>query len=149
MTSSNIFGAGVPTEPDVKRMIDKFGVPKEGTLIRYEQIEKVIGIEKATHRFRTVIHAWRKRMHADHNVVFIAVENQGLKAADPSERVTAASGKVRMGFRCIRRGSVIARTTDVVRLDATERRACEKLAEIDAKVLLAGVTAAKRLPSGD
>lgn len=143
--ANDLYFGGIPTRPDVDALIEHLGVPDEGNHIMYADIEKVIGVTRYSNRGNTVIAAWRKRLFNDHNVVLIPNRGKSFKAANPHERVDVSRTKVQTGYRSIRRGSRIARKTDMHRLDEPNRKACEHLAQIDAMLSLAERTRAKEL----
>lgn len=55
---------GLPTKPDVDLLMKTYTDLSEGDRIPYEDIEKVIDVDRATRgdRFKTVTDSWRKRM---------------------------------------------------------------------------------------
>lgn len=56
-----LFFGGVPTSPDVDKLIKEFDAAP-GSQISYEQVEQCIGVSIKEFRFRTVTNAWRKRV---------------------------------------------------------------------------------------
>ena len=144
---TSIFGAGVPTAPDVQKIIDETGVPNEGQIVKYSDIERVIGIKRRTSRFGTVAAAWKRRLKSENDIVMCAVENIGYKALTPSERITYSGGKIRSGVKSIKVGSVVASTTDRKRLSDDEKSRQEKYAKAHAILTLAE-RSMKKLPEG-
>lgn len=116
------FFRGVPTEVDVKRLEETFGIPAEDVLIEYDSIEQALQLQKDSYRFRTVLHAWRSKLEREYNLLMVAVSGQGVKVATPDDRVTWASKKLKQGRRSIVRGSGIAATTDASRLSDSKAR---------------------------
>ena len=116
------FFRGVPTEVDVKRLEDAFGIPSEDTLIDYGEIENALQLAKDSSRFETVLRAWRGKLEREYNLLMVSVRGQGIKAATPDTRVTWASKKLKQGRRAIVRGSGIAATTDANRLSDGKAR---------------------------
>ncbi len=116
------FFRGVPTEVDVRRLENAFGLPDEDTLIEYATIEQVLQLARESNRFVTVVRAWRDKLYSHYNLLMVAVRGQGLKAATPNMRVTVASQKQRQGRKLIMRGAHIAAKTDASRLSDTKSR---------------------------
>ena len=141
-----VFGGGVPTAPDVKRLIDEIGVPSEGDVVKYSVISKVIGTDRKAYRWGTVVSAWKKRLYKEHNLVLIAEENVGFRVCDPSERIDVSRRKVRSGFRAVRIGSDVAGKTDRWRLSVDEKKQQDRLSMIAAQITLAQRTQPKELP---
>lgn len=59
---------GVPTEADVRRLIDAIGVPKIGDEITYKAICEVIKQTYPSARWWTVTNAWRMLLLRQHNI---------------------------------------------------------------------------------
>lgn len=142
------FTDGIPTAPDVKRLVEKFGVPKYGDLISYDETAEVIGFEYRTPRWRTVTTAWRKQLYREHNVLIRAEAAKGFVAADPSERVHIAGSGYKGALRKVVRSGDIALRTDKTKLVSDEIRACDHIINAAAALKLAAAVAAKsmRLP---
>lgn len=149
--SATVFMGGSPTAPDVAKLHEAFGIPTEGTLITWDAFEKAVGIIQNTHRFRTVLNAWRKAMFTKHNVVFGPQPGKGLIALAPNPRIERMTERARSGFRIIRKATIVAGATDRTRLTPENRKAAEHLDRIGANHRLAAAAAAKgiRLPELD
>ena len=140
---TNLFFGGVPTAPDVKKLDEAIGLPSEGMLIQYEKLESIIGCGRDASRYATVVHAWRKRLWNEHNLLLIAVEGEGLKVANPAERVETAAKKAKHGKRAIMVASVIALRTEPERLTAPQRETRAWLADVPSRLRLAEQVAPK------
>jgi hypothetical protein len=115
-TKRNIFASGVPTAPDVRKLHEHFGVPKEGVIVAYVDIEECIGVDRNSYRFKTVFHSWRKRLAKDHNVLLVAIAGEGYQVADPSQRIIWCASKARHGRKSIVIAATVADATDTMRL---------------------------------
>jgi alkylated DNA nucleotide flippase Atl1 len=144
-----LFFGGIPTAPDVERLVEKLGDIKEGQVVAYDDISKIIREDKNTNRFRSVVGAWIRKMGRERNLVLEAVPNVGYKVLLPSERVDYSGRKVRHGFRRIKRGASVARSTSRETLSEDQRRTVDHLSQIDATLRLAEATQAKRLQLPD
>jgi hypothetical protein len=65
-----LFLGGVPTKPDVDKLIDAYPAENmtQGTIIGYDEIAEVIG-KTSISRFRTITNAWRKQLFQGYGIV--------------------------------------------------------------------------------
>ena len=63
------FRDGLPVAPDVAAIQKQWPDLKIGDLIPYDDMEALLGVERATPRFHAVTAAWRKRERRDHGRV--------------------------------------------------------------------------------
>jgi hypothetical protein len=134
MTKSALFASGVPTESDVHRLFDAFGVPAEGVRMTYLAVSEVIHVDPSVSRFRTVTSAWRNRLVREHNIYLRAGEGAYVALA-PGERVDLSATKLRMGVRSFRRAHAVATSTDWTRLSAEERQQAEHVQRVATTVI--------------
>ena len=71
---------GIPTDIDVRRLQEKFGVPQPGESISYALISEVLGNSRTESRFWVVTGAWRRQLFRENNLVTEAIRNEGLSA---------------------------------------------------------------------
>jgi hypothetical protein len=135
---------GIPTEPDVRKLMTAFGVPNEGELLSHESISRVIECDHKSHRYRSVTIAWRKKLQYDHNVVLIAERAYGFRVATPDDRVEHGHSKLRSGQRITRRAYRVIGTTDLARASEPNRRQAERDLAIAKAIIAAAQTEAKR-----
>jgi hypothetical protein len=149
MSASNLFLGGTPTKLDVDKLRDKFGVPKEGDVITFDDLESVLSVSRRTFRFKTVLNAWRKALDREHNVVFGPDRGKGLICLPPNERIELSLHKSRIGVRMVGRAGRIASCTDRARLTPENQRAADHMERSVAAIKLALATSAKavKLPS--
>ena len=140
---------GMPTAPDVKRLHEAIGVPKEGELVTYERIEQAIGESRKNARWRTVVGVWRRQLFNESNILLIAVANKGFLVADEKERVHCASGSMKGGLRKVWRASNIAQTTSDTKLDEEEKRVRLHMIHTAGLLRLTVAAEAKRLRWGN
>lgn len=112
---SKQFFAGLPTEIDVRALVERFGVPEVGAVIGYPEVEAVIKCKHGSYRWGTVTHAWRKQLYKLHNVVFRARDGE-FTALNAEERVDLGGDRVQRGFREFRKAHVLVSATDVSQL---------------------------------
>lgn len=125
---------GLPTEPDVHRLIERFAVPTEGTVIDYADIAAIIRTPVAAPRFRTVTNAWRHRLSKEHNV-YLRARDQQFTALKPGERIDLSSAKLRTGMRSVRRAHTVASSTDQARLTVEERKQSDHVQRVTATMI--------------
>lgn len=98
-TEQKLHFGGVSTDIEVKALMDHFGTPAVGTILAYEDIEVVTGVERAKTRFRTVMERYRSRMEALHGIHLATLANIGYKVLSPAERVERNLNTAGQGFR--------------------------------------------------
>jgi hypothetical protein len=145
MSESRIFDAGLPTEPDVDRLIKELGIPKEGKLLPFAAVAGVIQTEIWSTRFKTVTTAWRKRLWNEYDVHIRCDPGRGFVAGSPTDRITDASGQYKSGLRRIGRSGRLAASADESRLSASDKRVREHLMHSASALRLAAATQAKQL----
>lgn len=134
--AARIFLGGVPTAADVRALVELYGVPEEGTLIPYADVEELIHCDYRSHRFATVTARWRRQMKKDHNIA-IGVEAKQFKVLAPDERVTVGKDRTRIALRGIRRSVELVETTDKERLSPEMRAEADHLLRCSGALLLA------------
>src|SRR5262245_53413982 len=96
---------GIPTEPDVRRLMDRFCAPEPG-VIPHEEIEKEIREESDSSRYRTIVSAWRRRLRREHNIDTSAEPGHGIRILTEPERVDVSKRDLGRGVRGIVRSHV-------------------------------------------
>jgi hypothetical protein len=137
---------GVPTKPDVDKLIEKWGIPEEGTQITYEQIETVLGIKRngeRSSRYRTVVSAWKKRLETEHDVFLFT------DIGDPGDLVVGVSRKLAQSVNALKRGLELNDVSKTRRHELSEeqRKRHDHMKYIGVKYLNE-IKEAKHLPSG-
>lgn len=101
---SKVHFGGIPTDVDVRKLVDEFGKPAVGSEITHEQIEQVLRIERASNRYKTVVSAWRKRLIDSHGIVMGAVAGVGYRSLNEAEQMDAGFLSIKHGARKQLRG---------------------------------------------
>lgn len=140
---------GLPTDLDVSRLQEKFGVPKPGDFISYAEISECLGNHRKESRFWTVTNSWRKKLFKENNLVTEAVRDEGFEFLDSHKRVTHSVNKFKGGLRKVGRASLVAASTDRTRLAPEEIRVCDHVQNVGAQLKLAAATAARQLTYAD
>lgn len=117
-----IFQSGVPTEPDVKRLIEAFPKLVEGQTIAYQDIEVILGIDRKQSRYRTVTTAWRRAMLRVHNIEIEAVKSLGFRVMPPNDRLTGSVKRFGRGVRAVGRSVGTMRRVPAERLSEEQQR---------------------------
>ncbi len=126
---------GVPTKVDVDRLIDKFGVPTEGSLIAKSDIAKCINEREGSNRFNSVLSAWRKLLFREHNLLTVGDGAKNIRIAEPSERIDWAASRVASARRNVGRAVIVAHQTDAKRLCEDQRKVRDNITSMNAKRL--------------
>ena len=100
---SKMFFGGMPTGPDVRKLMKAFAALSEGDEITHESVESVLEIVRRDSRYKTVTTAWRRQLLKDRNIELAAIANIGFRALTPSERVSGAVAGIRYGVRKVAR----------------------------------------------
>ena len=143
------FLAGVPTKPDVDRLRKAFGIPAVGVVIKWDEFEQVLQLNRSTHRFKVVLSSWRKSLFREHHVLIAAERGVGLVRLDNNGNLVEAVKKEAEGWRRIGRSIRILSITDRNDLTPENKVAADRLELRIAAVKLAAATAAKALPAPD
>lgn len=106
---TNLFRGGVPTGPDVDRLIAAFPLDDmgPGSIISYVDVSSIIGEAPGSGRFKSVSNAWRRRMFRER--LWQTIAEGG------AFRILTADECVRHGITSVTRlgrasGRVVART---------------------------------------
>jgi hypothetical protein len=138
-------GLGIPTDIDVHRLQETIGVPQPGDTISYHQIDKVLGLDRSQHRWKTVVNAWRRKLDREHNIILKARSNQGYVALDGAGRADYCGRVYKGGLRRIVRASVVATRTDRLGLNYEDVRVLDHISSTGAALRLAAATAARQI----
>jgi hypothetical protein len=112
---SNLFLGGIPTEGDVKMLLEAFPAIEPGQLIPYERVAEIVKVDRSSSRFRTVTSAWRRVLHRTQNFVLEAVPGQGFRRQTEVER----SNSDRAGWRKDQ-SRAARRVRDLARVDTRD-----------------------------
>lgn len=125
MSKSGLFLGGVPTDPDVKRLIEAFPSLKPGDEISHNDVANVLGVERASGRYRTVTTAWRNHLVKSCNIRLRAINGVGYRVMEAMERVTHNVRGLGKGTKIIRRASDDVRRVDATQLSQEQQRVTE------------------------
>ena len=63
------FKDGMPTGPDVEKLLKAFPELSQGDRIDYQSVEKIVKIEQGNGRWRSITVAWRRRLKRDSDII--------------------------------------------------------------------------------
>ncbi len=144
MGAAKLFLNGIPTGPDVEKLMERFGVPQPG-VIPYADIEAVLGKTWRDHRFTTVRIAWLKRLQREHNVSTEMEPGVGVRVLAEAERIGKSVKGLRRGTRHIRKAAIEVRSIRTDRLTAVERVQADNTARVAMALYEAGAQGVKSL----
>ena len=127
---------GVPTDLDVRRLREAFGVPEIGTVITYDEVTAVLKIPRTTCRWRTVTGAWRRGLMAECRIIMGCKQGEGFIALDDPSKVDLGAHKLRSGLRAFRRTSKVIAHTDMNKLTTEERRRADHVQVVATSMLI-------------
>ena len=151
---NKLYFGGIPTEPDVNRLIDAFSVDdlKPGTQISYNETARIINQKVRTYRWKTVTTSWRKKLENDYNIILVCIpESQAFEVLTEPGKVKLSRSKLRSSVRLARRSIDVSGRVNLKALSDEERKAhdfnCNKASAVIASGQLR--SAQKQLPTLD
>lgn len=136
---------GMPTDIDVKKLVERYAIPPIGRTIEYAEIAETIGYPVKSNRWLTVVTSWKKRLYREHGILFGTVNGVAFRVLDNHDHVAVASSKQERGMRQLRKGAIIATGTDREGLSEAECNTLDHVRHNYATVKLAVATAPKQL----
>lgn len=112
---------GRPVAPDVRKLVERFGVVARGQDISHDAIEGLIGAKRDENRYRTVTTAWRKRVHAETGVYVEAVGGSGFRGSLAADQLQSGGKALKSAARKLAGGVVLAQTTPPSELETHEK----------------------------
>ena len=119
-----LFKNGIPTDTDVKRL--RAAYPDEllspGTIIGYEDVEKILNKDRRSYRFKTVTDRWRKLLEEESGIIIIARKGLEFKVCDNSDKLQLSTNKAKSSIRMARRSKQIGSKIDRNALTEDEKK---------------------------
>ena len=113
---------GVPTAPQVRRLMEKFKDVQAGDAIKLDDISEVIGEPVRSNRFRTIVDAFRRALARDRNFVTERIAGMGtIRILLDSERTGFGARGIRQGSRKVHRSVGVIVATPTEKLTDAER----------------------------
>lgn len=108
-TSNKLYFGGIPTEPDVRKLMESYPVDgmKPGDLIGYEEIGTVIMEKVRSSRWKSVTTAWRKKLEDESKILLKCISdkmafkvlNDDEKADERNKKQVEAGRKARKSLK--------------------------------------------------
>ena len=133
-----MYFAGIPVLPDVEFLLEKVEVAI-GNRIPYKQIEKLLGVDRKSIRYSTVVARWRKRLEEEFAVALICDEGVAFVVANAPERITVSARHVSKAVRALWRANGIAARTLAADLDDVGKKKRDHLIDMTASLGLNAV----------
>jgi hypothetical protein len=121
MTETKYFRSGVPTAPDIVRIMDTIGVPVEGMKIPYETIESILGVTSKTHRWKSVTNAWREELLKKYGMTTKCEGRHYIMQTD-SERLTSGTDFLKSAVKKTEKAAQYVSLCREDKLDSNEQR---------------------------
>jgi len=146
---TKVWFKGISTDPEIRKLNDKYGIPAEGKIITYEDIAATIGANYQTPRFDVVYQRWVRLLYTRHNVKMLCRLGEGVYAAKPDERVDWSKDELTRGLRKFRRAGRVVRDTDYARLSPEAQKGADFVLKMDGAFRTISATIRKELPRGE
>lgn len=125
---------GIPTDIDVRALMETFGVPAVGTTMSYERVAEIIHVAPRSGRFKTVTDAWRRRLRDDHNV-YTSARDGAFSVRTAPERVDHGAAKARGVVRAAAAAHNEVARTDRSQLTTEQRQQADHVQMVTATVV--------------
>lgn len=137
MSDKKLFFGGLPTDIEVRKLIEHYAVPA-ARLYAYQELAEVCGHAwpQDRNRLKVVFTRWRKRLERDYQLVSEGLPGEGIKILAESERTQHGTRYARIGTRKARRGLVRIMLTDASKIDDPKARAEAEHAQMVASRIL-------------
>lgn len=137
MSDKKLFFGGLPTDIEVRKLIEHFAVPA-ARLYPFRELAEACGHAwpQDRNRLKVVFTRWRKRLEHDYQLVSEGVPGEGIKVLAESERTQHGIRFARIGTKKSRRGLVRIMMTDAKKIDDPKARAeAEHAQQVAARIL--------------
>jgi len=124
-SNSKAYFSGIPTEPDVNKLVDKYPVDQltPGYPMPYSEVSETIGEPVRSSRWRSVTEAWRKKIEKDYSIIIECNPyKQQFCVLTEGGKVNLSGKKLRSAVTSARRSLTILTTVEVKRLTEDERK---------------------------
>lgn len=111
-----LFLGGIPTRPDVKKIMEHFKNLSVGQEIEDAEIMAITDLVPKTSRYQAVTSAWRRQVLNEMNL-FVAREHGKFKILTSPERITKETGRLTHGLRQVGRSARLTAMVPASELD--------------------------------
>lgn len=120
---------GRPYGPSVNKLDEHFAELNRGDELRHEDVERIIGEQRASARYQAVVRVWRKRVLRTRKLWIATFSPVGFRVTTEIEQLQAGASKVKTARRFVVNAGAITEF-----MDASEEHAksaqTRQLAEI-------------------
>ena len=114
---------GVPTAPDVRRLLDRYPDLNPGDVVPYDDVAETIRAEHGSCRWRSVTTAWRSHLwHQHHYKLQCQPLDKRFLVLDDNGKVRHVVSELKKTVRIGKRAGQVAATVDATKLDDEQRR---------------------------
>lgn len=114
---------GRPTAPHVDKIFARVKEMKEGEVITHLELTKIIGEDKDTQRYRTIVAAAKRRVFRELNIELKSVAGEGYRNPIGFDQLRSGVGTIASGVRRIGRGVKVGAVISDDRLPNPNHRA--------------------------
>jgi hypothetical protein len=125
MGKHGLFLGGIPTEPDVRRLLAAFPGIKADDEIAHADVAKAIAVEVGSARYRSVTASWRKHLLKVNNLRLSTVPGVGFRVIDGMDRIADDIKRYGRGAKQIRKAADDVRSVEIGKLPEAQQRVAE------------------------
>lgn len=141
------FFGGVPTKPDVDKLMAKWPDIAPGLIIPYTEIESTIGESVKSNRYLTVVDRWRKTLYRDRNLVLQPHKGVAFEVLQPNGRIDYAHMQFKSGLKRSNKAAHIVATTDQSQIDPSRQGVAAAIGRVHAAYVLANQNKGRQIGS--
>lgn len=135
---------GKPIKPHVDKLMETLDL-KVGGVYLHQDIANIAGVEYPSHRYRTVVAAFRRRLLTEANLDMEPVIGAGYRILDDNERVGVGVRDFARSARRMGRSADRVARADTAKLDEQHRRKQEHAMRLIAQTVDAARSSVKRI----
>lgn len=120
---------GRPTRAQVEKMMAAFPSINRGDIIQHADIEKAMGEERKSARYRTILSKWRRRVLEERGIFLASELGVGLRAQEPAAQLRTGAGFMKQAARRVTRGLAVTVAVPDAELTPELRAARTKILE--------------------
>lgn len=123
----------------IKLLRSEFGVPSSGSIIKYSDIDKVLGFSRSGSlkpKWYSVVGSWKKELKTMHNIVTKNIINVGIEVLDGPKRINQAGSKYTTGLKRIGECYDISSNTSISDLSKEEKQKRDHLVMSSGRIIM-------------
>jgi len=87
MVDGKLYFGGMSTDLEIKALREHVAEAKPGDVLRHEAIERVVGVERSSNRYRAIVSRFKKLLFSERNIELKSMRLEGYLVMTPSDRV--------------------------------------------------------------